>query len=67
MSQAKQLQPDDHLFVEGFDPEVAETKEKPTKFWGRQMEFWLEALRAKAIAFWLIQCGIAPEDLRTVP
>lgn len=67
LSQAKQLQPDAHLLVEGFAPEVAEAKEKPTEFWGRQLEFWLASLRAKALAFWLVQCGIAPEDLRTAP
>ncbi|MFN3420659.1 MAG: hypothetical protein ACK40X_02900 [Armatimonadota bacterium] len=67
LSQAKQLQPDAHLLVEGFAPEVAEAKEKPTEFWGRQLEFWLAGLRARALAFWLVQCGFEPEDLRTIP
>lgn len=67
LSQAKQLQPDAYLLVEGFAPEVAEAKEKPSEFWGRQVEFWLAALRAKALVFWLVQCGIAPKDLRTAP
>ncbi|MFN4178867.1 MAG: hypothetical protein ACK4I8_01015 [Armatimonadota bacterium] len=67
LSQVKQLQPDAHLLVEGFAPEVAEAKEKPTEFWGRQLEFWLAALRAKVLAIWLIHFGFAPEDLRTAP
>lgn len=67
LSQAKKIQPDAHLVVEGFAPEVAEAKEKPTGFWGRQLEFWLAALRAKALAFWLVQCGIEPKDLQTAP
>lgn len=67
LSQAKQLQPDAHLLVEGFAPEVAEAKEKLMEFWGRQLEFWLASLRAKVLAFWLAQCGIKLEDLRTAP
>lgn len=67
LSQAKQMQPDAYLLVEGFAPEIFEAKEKPTEFWGRQLEFWLAALRANALALWLVKCGIAPEDLRTAP
>lgn len=65
LKRAKQLRTDAHLLVEGFAPEV---KGKGTQeFWGKQVGFWLAALRARALTLWLVQLGLPIEDIRTAP
>lgn len=67
LKQAQQVNPESHLLVEGFAPEIEGEQAKPSEFWGKQIGFWLAALRARSLAFWLTQIGIAPELIKVAP
>lgn len=64
IAQVKKIDSGSYLLVEGFAPEVGETQ---TEFWGKQLRFWLSALRAKSFALWLTSQGIPSKYLKTSP
>ena len=65
LKQAREFRPDAHLLVEGFAPEVEDKEAR--RFWGKQVRFWLAALRARALALWLAQLGLPPKGVRVLP
>ena len=67
LAQAVRVDSNAHLSVGGRAPEVAGSQDRQTTFWGRQVPFWLAALRARALALWLVEGGISPDRIRVIP
>ncbi len=52
------------LVIRGKTPEMIR---EDVTFWGRQVPFWLAALRAREVLRWLITGGLDPRWLHTLP